>query len=94
MSETIYPRGRPLQPEVLFSLGGFLYGGKMKIKVCEELKNLIPPLQEEERNLLEELILRIIIGRRYNREKKQGKRTDLTSGQNGHKLPTSEKVDF
>jgi len=32
----------------------------------------------------------LIRGRRYNRVKHQGKRTDLTLGQNDTKLPTAE----
>lgn len=127
----------------------------MKLKINEELKTLIPPLKEDEYNLLEQSLInegcrdslitwddtivdghnryeictkngipfetedrdfenieavkdwmdanqlgrrnltndqrKIIIGRRYNREKSQGKRTDITSDQNDHKL-TSERL--
>lgn len=34
----------------------------------------------------------LILGRRYNRAKKQGERNDITCGQNAHKLKTAEKL--
>ena len=36
--------------------------------------------------------MQISIGRRYNSEKKQGERTDLTCGKFYHKSKTSEKL--
>jgi hypothetical protein len=35
---------------------------------------------------------KLLLGRRYNRAKKQGERTDLTSGQNAQKSTTAEKI--
>jgi len=35
---------------------------------------------------------KLIIGRRYNEDKAQGLRTDLTSGKNSHKLTTAKKL--
>ena len=35
---------------------------------------------------------RLLLGRRYNRTKKQGSRTDLTSGQSGTKSTTAEAL--
>ena len=34
----------------------------------------------------------LLLGRRYNAQKKQGERTDITSPQNGDKLKTSQKT--
>lgn len=36
--------------------------------------------------------LKLLLGRKYNRMKKQGQRNDLTSGQNDQKLETSEVI--
>lgn len=33
-----------------------------------------------------------MIGKRYNQEKRQGERTDLTLGQSGTKLDTAQKI--
>jgi hypothetical protein len=35
---------------------------------------------------------KLLLGRRYNRAKRQGERTDLTSGQNAQKSTTAEKI--
>lgn len=57
----------------------------------EDVKDWMDANQIGRRNLTKDQ-WEISIGRRYNREKKQGKRTDLTYGQFDHKLQTSEKL--
>jgi hypothetical protein len=57
----------------------------------EDVKDWIDENQLGRRNLTDDQ-RRLIIGRRYNREKKQGVRTDLTSGQNVQKLTTAKKL--
>jgi DNA modification methylase len=57
----------------------------------EDVKDWIDENQLGRRNLTDDQ-RRLIIGKRYNREKKQGVRTDLTSGQNVQKLTTAKKI--
>ena len=57
----------------------------------EEAQDWIDKNQLARRNLTPDQ-MRILRGRRYNREKQQGARTDLTSGQNVHKFTSAEKI--
>ena len=57
----------------------------------EDVKDWIDENQLGRRNLTDDQ-RRLIIGRRYNREKNQGARTDLTSGLNVQKSTTAKKL--
>lgn len=57
----------------------------------EECLDFIDTNQLGRRNLTDDQ-RKIIIGRKYNRGKKQGERTDLTSGQIAQKLTTAENL--
>jgi N6-adenosine-specific RNA methylase IME4 len=57
----------------------------------EEAQDWIDKNQLARRNLTPDQ-MRILRGRRYNREKQQGVRTDLTSGKNYQKSTSAEKI--
>lgn len=85
-----------------------LIDGHNRLKICNEhglkynVEELVLPDRDAamnwmdanqlgRRNLTRELMSKIR-GRRYNREKKQGKRTDLTCGNNYQKSTTAETL--
>jgi hypothetical protein len=82
--------------------------GHNRFEICQRLKLPFPFHQVEfdtreqaadwiDRNQLGRRNLskqdyKLLLGRRYNRAKRQGERTDLTSGQNAQKSTTAEKL--
>ena len=87
---------------------GILLDGHNRFEICERLKipykttvielpgraaasDWIDRNQLGRRNLTPDQ-MSLLRGRRYNRLKGQGERTDLTFGQNGRKLPTDERL--
>lgn len=85
-----------------------LLDGHNRLKICREngLKFEVAYLKFGSREAAKDWIIRNQLGRRnltrdqweyflgerYNREKRQGARTDLTSGKNDHKLQTSKRL--
>lgn len=57
----------------------------------EDAQDWIDKNQLGRRNLSPDSF-KYLLGRRYNRQKKQGSRTDLTSGQIDHKLKTADRL--
>ena len=63
----------------------------MNFKSIEDVKEWMIANQLGKRNLTE-FAKSYLRGKQYNQEKQQGKRTDLTSGQNVQKMETREKL--
>jgi phage N-6-adenine-methyltransferase len=64
---------------------------ELRFKSREEAEDWIDKNQLGRRNL-DARQMSLLRGRRYNRTKKQGERTDITSGQNVQKLTTAESL--
>jgi N6-adenosine-specific RNA methylase IME4 len=64
---------------------------EMRFSSRDEAEDWIDKNQLGRRNLTADAFT-LLLGRRYNRAKKQGDRTDLTSDQNDQKLTTADKL--
>lgn len=64
---------------------------EMRFSTREEAADWMDRNQLGRRNLHPDAFT-LILGRRYNRAKKQGERTDITSGQSDHKSTTAERL--
>lgn len=95
-------------PLVVWGETGVLLDGHHRLEICEKhgmpYRTVLVELPDRpaamdwmlrnqlgRRNLSREQFT-VLLGRRYNLQKKQGERTDLTSGQNDQKSTTAEKI--